>query len=433
MKPLITYLYEAIQSKRFSNYTSNLEKLCGIEHLHICKDEKLKKFFGDIISSNSHLSKTPFIYSAGAKYFKMPYEFTPVIKAAAIGHDFEIREEGGEKISLLYKGKKIMETGRGSNDRVPTKLQEDSTCLLWNICMDVSDEENAGLEKLNDMEYVKNIIVDAYGEDAEKLTRSWIASFSKQITTLVEYCKSLNIDPKEYRMVRYGDKSKVAESYTAMVKSYTKFVGGEGRNMKDTYDPSDVILYKVSEVDSIRNVCKPGNDDESCMSIMAQYKEKLFIPHICMGISLKQILSRGKVDVFNVHSNSMVGDIREVSVSPSTKNGLTLLCNGTFNFDDTTDENGEHIKKTSSVQIVMRTFGGGRVGVEVKLNERGCPSLGKCPVDVWREELGCNQSDKIDVCVRELANHISDKEKIAKLIKYAIKEGPHCFPFLLLH
>lgn len=434
MKSLITYIYESYKSKRFLNYTSNPQTLFGIKHLHIHSIVEIHDFFISIIENNPNLSKTPFIYSDGAKYFKMPYVFTPVIKTIAQSAGFTIREEGGEKISLYYGSTKIMETGRGSIDRVPTKLQEESTCLLWNICMDVGEKEDISLEKLNDMDYVKNILIDAYGEDAEKLTTAWVSSFSKQITTLTKYCVSLGINPKEYRMTRYGDNDTIAASYTAMVKSYTKYVGGEGRNMKDTFDPSDVILYKVSEINTIEDICKPGVDMSSCIEIKDEYRDKLFLQHICMGISLKQIISRtGEVDVFNVHPNNLVGVIEKVEKLNSKGDSLTLLCNGNFNFNDITDENGSPVEKVSQIRLVMRTFGSGRVGIEVKLNTHGCPSLGKCPVDIWRKELGCMDRDELSSCVNKLLNVVEDKEKISTLIKYAIKEGPHCFPFILLH
>lgn len=434
MEHLLNYLCEAIRSKRFVNYTSKPNVLFGIKHLYIHDNAELQQFFLDILSENPHLSKTPFIYSQGAKYFKMPYAFTPIIKSAAQGSQFEIQEEGGEKISLRYKGKKIMETGRGSVDRVPTKLQENSTCLLWNICMNVGSEENVSLDKLNDIDYVKNILIDAYGEDAEKLTINWVSSFSKQITTLVKYCESLGINPKEYRMTRYGNRDEVASSYEAMVRAYTKYVGGEGRNMKDTFDPSDVIFYKLTESKKIVGICKAGTDMVSCLAIKEQYKKDLFIPHICMGVSLKQIVSNtGKVDVFNVHSDNLVGTIDKVQKSNSSNNGLTLLCTGEFNFNDFVDENGSLVKNTSEVLLVMRTFGSGRVGIEVKLNTRGCPSLGKCPVDIWRKSLDCTKDMDLESCSQKLLNAIESPDIIASLIKYAIKEGPHCFPFILLH
>jgi hypothetical protein len=156
-----------------------------------------------------------------------------------------------------------------------------------------------------------------------------------------------------------------------------------------------------------------------------------------MGISLKKITGKkGRVDLFNIGATNVVkliDDVREVS---STDQGKTLLCSGKFDFSSITDGDGDKVGNTiNSVLITMRTFGSGNVGIDVKLNEKGSPALGKCPIKIWMNELGCKNSKNINDCISKFET-LKDKESISiatTLIQAAIKEGPHCFPFILLH
>lgn len=436
MKTLLTYVYEAL-SKRFEEHTNDVDSLFDISHLNVCKFPELKDFFKEAVNSCPNHPDTIFIYAPGAKYFKMPYEFTPILKTQASVADMDVRQIGGEKIALYYKKKKIVETGRGSADKISTSLQENSTCTLFNVCMDIGKDEDVDLDKLNNLDYIKNILIDAYGADAETLNKSWLGSFSVQIATLINFCKSIGVDARDYRMTRYGNSDDVATCYTNMVKSYTKHVGGEGRNSKDTFDPSDVILYNLGNVKGITEVCKEGSDSESCISIRDRYLNELFSKHICMGISLKKITSKkGRVDLFNIGATNVVKLIESVEEVSSTDQGKTLLCSGKFDFSTITDGDGDKVGNTiNSVLITMRTFGSGNVGIDVKLNEKGSPALGKCPIKIWMNELGCKNSKNIDDCISKFET-LKDKESISiatTLIQAAIKEGPHCFPFILLH
>lgn len=436
METLLTYVYEAL-SKRFEEHTNDVDSLFNIRHLNVCRFPELKDFFAKAIKSCPNPSDAVFIYASGAKYFKMPYEFTPILKAQVNVADMDVKQIGGEKIALYYKKKKIVETGRGSADKISTSLQENSTCTLFNICMSVGKDEEVDLDKLKDLDYIRNILIDAYGVDAEILNKSWLGSFSVQIATLINFCKSIGVDARDYRMTRYGNSDDVATCYTNMVKSYTKHVGGEGRNSKDTFDPSDVILYNLGNVKSIQEICKGGSDSESCISIRDQYLNELFSKHICMGISLKKITSKkGRVDLFNIGATNVVKLIESVEEVSSTDQSKTLLCTGKFDFSSITDNDGDKVGNTiNSVLLTMRTFGSGNVGIDVKLNEKGSPALGKCPIKIWMNELGCKNSKNINDCISKF-EALKDKKSISivtTLIHAAIKEGPHCFPFILLH
>lgn len=438
MKSLIDYIFESVLSKRFENSTGNFQTLLTkVGKLNIRKFPELKSFFNEVLNGNPNQGSDSFIYSMEATYFKMPYEYTPIIKTLASTHpDITIKENGGEKISLYYSKKKIMETGRCSIDKVSTSLQEGATCSLFNICMSIGEKEDVDLTKLKDLEYIKNVLIDVCGTEAEIFNKSWLASFGKQVLVLAQCISGMNLDPRNYRMTRYGNSDVVAQSYTGMVKSYTKWVGGEGRNMKDVFDPSDVILYLNSAEPKIEEICVEGSDTDSCIKIKDRYKEELFIKHICMGVSLKKITARnGRIDMFNIGSDNLVQKVTEVSICDTEGKGMSVICKGKFNFDGVVDENGEYVGKQREVIVTMRTFGSGNVGVDVKLREPGSPALGKCPVNIWRSILGCKMGDDINTCVDKFRELVSKEscEEMMQIIKYAVKEGPHCFPFLLIH
>lgn len=245
MKSLLNHIFESVLSKRFENSTGSFQTLLTkTKKLNIHKFPELESFFNEVLNGNPNKGSDSFIYSAEATYFKMPYEYTPIIKTLAPNHpDISIKENGGEKISLYYSKKKIMETGRGSIDKVSTSLQEGATCTLFNICMSIGEKEDVDLTKLKDLDYIQNVLIDVYGTEAEVFNKSWFASFGKQVLVLVQCISGMGLDPRNYRMTRYGNSDVVAQSYTRMVKSYTKWVGGDGKNMKDTFDR--LMLYCI--------------------------------------------------------------------------------------------------------------------------------------------------------------------------------------------
>lgn len=411
--------------------------------------EDIKNLFDEIISKKSYESKYNYIWSDIKSYFKMNYEFTPIIKTIVKTRtDVYIKDLGGEKIALYYivngKGVKLMETGKGSVGRVRTDVQENSTCAIFNDYIKHVDDDE--LSKLSDLDYIRNIVADMYDEEVDNMDKSWIASFGRQIKAIVTYIKSFGGDPRNYRLTRYGEGDDVSKAYANMVDTYTKSISestGEKSIKKDSYDPTDVILYDVTKINEFKRFLK-GCTMATYSNVRENFLNKVFTKHLCMGVSLKKINSNNpKYDVFNVGADNVVQSVNSIKkgnngeIIHETDKGVYVVCEGKFNFEKYTDLDKESVGKNNEVRVTLRSFGGNNIGINVKLNEPNEPALGKCPVNEWRTILKIDKHDSKDIekakqAFINVANS-GDLKAFEDIIKFAIKEGPSCFPFVLIH
>lgn len=460
MNPLNELIIEAIKPDGKFNKQDSWKTLLKIgetdaSHLVVIKyKDKVEEFILSLIDAyekSGGKRKHPITWANGKDYIKLPYEFTPIIKTVINTNNFSelftIKEKDEKKIFVDYidNGKKLrmIETGRGSVGRIPTDLQESSTCTLFNIYMDMIDEDTDDMAQLDDLNNIKNLLIDALGVNGEKFDETWLISFSHQIKSIVKFLKSFDLDVTEYRAVRYGDKKNpVSAAYTNMISAYTKVCGTTG-SRKDTYDPSDIILYDQRAIGKIESICRAGSsrDDyedpnNSDKGIKNEYINELFLSHLCMGISLKKLTGAGRPEIFNTGSHNIVKSVNAVKESDIIikPNYITVKVSGNFNFDNTTIDNGEEVNNQKSILITLRSFGS--VAMDVKMDAKGEPALGKCPVDIWRSILGVNSKTKLHDCLRAFEKFLkssNNTSQIQSLIQYAIKEGPHCYPFILLH
>jgi hypothetical protein len=460
MSSLVEPLMEAVKPDGKFNKQDSWKTLLKIgeteaSHLTVIKyKDKVEEFMLSLIDAyekSGGKRKHPITWANGPVFIKLPYEFTPIIKTVINTNNFSelftIREKDEKKIYVDYinNGKKVkmIETGRGSVGRVPTDLQESSTCALFNIYMDMIDEDTDDMAQLDDLNNIKNLIIDALGIDGDKFDETWLISFSHQIKSIVKFLKSFDLDVTEYRAVRYGDKKNpVSAAYTNMISAYTKVCGTTG-SRKDTYDPSDIILYDQRAIGKIESICRAGSsrDDyedpnNSDKGIKNEYINELFLSHLCMGISLKKLTGAGRPEIFNTGSHNIVKSVNtikkdDIIIKP---NYITVKVSGNFNFDNTTIDNGEEVNNQKSILITLRSFGS--VAMDVKMDAKGEPALGKCPVDIWRSILKVNKRTKLHDCLKAFEKFLksnNNTDQIQSLIQYAIKEGPHCYPFILLH
>lgn len=447
MKSLDTYIFETLSTKsgRFNMHTSSYSKLLNLApHLNAAKYKtQTYRIIKEIVRAYTGSEKNIFIFSEGKSYFKMNYDFAPIIRSAVNNfEDFHLKDSGdSDKIALYYndgkKDIKVMETGKGSIGRVQTAVQEKSTCAVFNSFVELADDD---INKMNDLIYIRNIISDIFSVEVEDMDNSWISSFGKQVKALVSYLASNGLNPADYRLTRYGEKDDVAKAYTNMIRSYADVNKSDknDRASKDTYDPSDVILYKKDNINDIIKYCKSGRSIDDYIGdngIKTNYTDKLFLNHICMGVSLKKITKNsGSADLFNVSGKSTVMSVNEFNIIKESPKNITVSCIGNFNFDNLTDDSGNDIDKERNIHITLRTFGYGITAMDVKINETGECSLGKCPVNIWRSMIKCNSKD-IKQCTKAFSEFLktASNNDIMNIIKYAIKEGPHCFSFILLH
>lgn len=436
MQALYDYILESVT--KFDKYTDDFDNLCDTNtKLTANKDKSLvAQFIEDVISEANYKPKELFIYAEGATYFKIPYAFGEAIISCVLNSKYNDKlryTESGKKIKVYFKESKgvIFETGSGSIGRVSTSHQETATCLVWNAYVNTMNNE---MFDIKDTELIRNIVSDLTSDfDSE-----WISTFSKQVECLVTYLKSIGEDPLNYKLCRYNDDSEIGKSYAKYINAYTKEIGGQ----KDNFDPADVIAYKYGDVGYIKG--KLNSYCNNPVESKENYIKDLFNTHYIIGISLKKVAGNksAKYDVYNTGSSNKCESVTSFNVK-STDTQVTVECTGNFNFDDVTDGDGKEIGTEKVVKLVMRSFGSGQVGVDCSIKEikgKQSPTLGKCPVRIWEDVISLTNKKDLTSCVKSFVNFLSDEKHrsvvitgLENMIKGAIKEGPACFPFVLIH
>ena len=135
-----------------------------------------------------------------------------------------------------------------------------------------------------------------------------------------------------------------------------------------------------------------------------------------------------------------IGEVKGFEVLNDRENNIRIdvKCTGDFKFGDYVDSDMKYVENTKTIRITMRTFGSGRVGVDCSVysdKDTSAPSLGKCPVDIWRSILKCNKNDDIIECIKKFKDFLKNKpnQKLTEIIRGAVKEGPYCLPFILIN
>lgn len=419
--------------------------------------DKVKVVIDDIIDNNDGVIENPmYIYKIGEKKFKIPYSYNEAILAVIDDH----KDEGftasisGSKVKLHLSGYGIVfETGRGSAKSITTEQQESATCRVWNEFVKTA-KDAIGDKSMFDSFLTEENIRTIVAEISDKFDGTWISTYSKQVYAIWNDLESRGINPLEFRMDRVGDaNSKVGIAHDKFVKKYAVHMTGP-RSMKDSFHPGDVIMYNInheSECESVLNGCTSmltsisGTAEayEECMTAKDVYMNDLILKNIYHSYSLKKIAKgrkEAKVGYFNVTSKTgRTSRIDGFQVSESdNKNNITILCDCQLCLDGITDSDGNELTKAHSVVVTMRTFGGADCDIDVTLNIKSTPTLGKCPRGIWRKLLGVSNSKK-QVALDAFNNFLdtSDentiKEALKKIIQGAIKQGPNCFPFILIH
>jgi hypothetical protein len=159
-----------------------------------------------------------------------------------------------------------------------------------------------------------------------------------------------------------------------------------------------------------------------------------------IGISLKKLSKSGVYHEFNVNGNAQVKKVNRIEIIPAKNkaNNLTIDVYGNFNFTGLTDAEGDTIKHETVVRMILRTFGE-PIAIDCTLRDAGAPAIGKCPVSIWRNIIGVSKSDNLKTCIEKMKSFIEETpedelyERIGDIIRGAAKEGPNCFPFVLIH
>lgn len=442
----------------YKNETQNWDKLvASIPKLETVAD-KVKKLIDGIIENHDGVVEDHmFVYKKEEKIFKIPYVYNSDILAVIDEYKedgFYATPEGPSVKVHLPKYGIVFRTGRGSLKSITTEQQEKATCRVWNAVIETlksaTDDRNDVLKSFLTEENIRDIVTDI----SDKFDSTWISTYSKQIYSIWNLLESKGLNPIEFRMDRVGDPdSKVGVAHDKYVKRYAVHLTGP-KSSKDAFHPGDVIIYNTNhanECEGVLSSCTSmltsvdGTAEayEECMESKKMYVDELIAKDIYHSFSLKKIAkNRGgaKVGYFNVTSKT--GQTSKVTaydiVENDNPNNITIVCDCDLCLDGITDSEGNELTKAHSVNIVMRTFGGADCDIDVTLNMKNTPTLGKCPRGIWRKILGLTHSKKqlaLDT-FNEFLDSSSEstiKDALKKIIQGAIKQGPNCFPFILIH
>lgn len=453
MITILEYLKKQIITEasvtKFEHYTNDIQKLLNLDQLYINNPEKIPDdVYDDLIKKLGKMSKDHnpaadrlFIYALEKKFFKIPYEYTDsILKEFEKSKHFTIKySNDSEKIKVYYNKIKLFETGEGSINNVSSTEQELATCLIWNKYIEL---------KSQNLDFTIDIVNDIIKDISPNFTSNWVKSLAEQVNAIEVLLKKYGIpetDIVNYKLCLYGstiddDDLHIGELYKKLIIKYAKFYKGN----KHHFDPSDIILYnKNLDIDSFKELV---NDDISDGTQTKKvFMDNFFSTRDIMGISLKQITTTPKIEEYNINSECKVKHIDNVEIieNKSSENYLRVLCKGDFNFDNLTDEEGNEIQnKNQNVYVTLRSFGSDCIAMDCTINDvsnKTSPSLGKCPVKIWRKMLNLDKDDNITTCINAFKEFLTTnnedyiKSRFNVIIKKAIKEGPNCFPFILIH
>lgn len=457
MKTLNTFLTETIspivdifeaEGTKFDQQTDDFDTLLKANpNLNANKNpDAVKKLLEDILtatnSSSSYQLDMSFVYANGSKYFKISYDFYEAICAIQNNPEhtsvFKFKYISKRKIEVSFiKGGIVLETGNGSINKVSTEQQETATCIVWNAYVDALRDQKTF--DTFDTEFIKGLVTEL----AANFDKAWLSTFGKQCVAITKYLESIKCDPKDYKMCRYGEpesKNKVSEAHNKFIANYTKEIGGQ----KDNFDPSDVLIYRESEADNLVALLNKYASDP--VNSKSSFLTEVFEKKLLQGISLKKIAGNkdGRYSKYNTgdQNDARIGDVTGYKIDKhSNANQFIVWVEGNFRFDDITDSEGNEVTTTNSVKITLRSFGKPGPGMDVCINEKKSPTLGKCPARVWRDVAGLNtrKPSSLEECTDAMKAFMDNnndeliKQKLKLIIAAAVKEGPACFPFILLH
>lgn len=442
MRSLSEFILEQLLLEKFDNPVSTYDNLLqAAPHLKVNglsdeNKEMIKSFFMEVL--NQEDVENPFVYSKVDNYFKIVYDYLDAILSVSKNYpEIEIRvTDNGKKCKGWIKGVKgmLFETGSGSVNKISTVAQESATCLVWNEFVRISNNN----EQFDDSDESITTIVNDIGESFDK---TWIKSFREQLIAITAFLERKGLDYKEYRMCRYGAEEpreiegQVGKAYGEFIQKYTSLLR---ETRKDAFDPSDVLLYRVDKASEITSMLKTYANTP--VESKSTYIEELFKTDMVIGVSLKKISKSGVFHEFNVNGDAQVKKVNRIEIIPAKRkaNNLTIDVYGDFNFSGLTDAEGDAIKHESVVRMTLRTFGD-PIAIDCSLRDAGAPAIGKCPVSIWRKMIDVSKSDNLEKCIEKMKSFIEETpkselyEKIGEIIKGAAKEGPNCFPFILIH
>lgn len=442
------YLFES-----YKNVTSEFKSLVKRTKLNEFEPsciELIGTLINDIVSKSEYGDKMKFVYNTNSFMFKIPYLFADTI-TSVIGADETKNvyyKKDGVKVKVYMNGngydnrrRMIFQTGVGSVGKITTEEQESAFCLIWNTIKDQLIETNDTIS-INDL--IRNVI----GDISDRADDSWITSWYTSIQNLVSHLISKGKKPNNYTATRVSSNSNdIGKTHYDFVYKYGIKMNGKGTR-KDVFDPSDVVLYRTEKKDKMKSIIEGftsmlDSTNADYIKIKRRYFNRLIKRYHYIPISLKKISNGNdcKMGLMNVVSNSgNTCSVNGFTFDENDTNRVDVICDCNVCFTGQTDGNGNELTDKHGLVVVMRSFqkDNKSVDIDVTLNIKGAPTLGKCPRNIWRDILQVDKTTPKQEMIEKFKSLLNEKtsetnDKLKQIIQGAIKQGPSCFPFLLIH
>lgn len=384
-----------VETGGYKNYVSGKDWYKDLgNHKFVQMVDKLgiKDLIDDFV--NSVFDEPAFTYADDAIQLKINRSYNKEVEEYCKTHD----EFSKQRDNIKVNGKLLFYMGNGSIGQATTPDQENATVILWNEFV-----EN-GID-LDDEKIVNAVLADL----PSKFNKAWLKSFKLQIESLTELLPNW----REYKATRYGD-GPVGEAYADfvddVVRQFKKDNDITSRVMKDSIDPTDIILYKDERIAG----------KLYSIDTIDQYKELIKKGDI-YGISLKQAKGTGRAEYRNFdNANYTIKAITNIKPITKTETGGSYTTVITFEVG-----NDEY-------RFEFRPFGRQGVGMDVKKGRDA--SLGKVPKWLWSKYM---QNDPVVggeqlVTIAKQAQETGKYHIFDEFFKYGAKMGTGV-PYILVH
>lgn len=354
-------------------------------------------------------------------------------------------------------------------NRVSTKDQETATCLVWNSLMYILKDINTEVDR----DLIDNIV----SKISNNFDNDWKFNFYNQYESikklLQKYYHIDDSDIHKFRLRRYGDSiddsilqkelsdtyeediensQKLVNTYKEFVDTYCRSINRifDSKSNKDSYDPSDVILFRtdsisdnISKLNNLIDILKDATEEE-LNKVHSDFIDIFYKGDLSLaGISLKKLTGSGRVELVNVGSgiNTIsVSSIDRVNISDSYKT-MNIILSGNFKLGNTAfDDNTSSKEEFNKLRLNIRSKGRYIMMDTMLLDGRKETSLGKCPIDIWLDVFNMKNtsrtSNNISNVISSIHKQLEDNDILEKLeicIEASLKKGPWCLPFIIIH
>jgi hypothetical protein len=381
----------------------------------------------------------------------------------------------------------IIKTPFSVGSQISTVEQETATCLVFNELINIKKELDVKLK-------VKEIA----SKVSENFSDVWLNTFHAQSQFIFKLLNRLKLDPSNFRLRRFGDdvknsgcandetieqQQKIINTYSLFLENYGKACNDGIKVQKDIYDPSDVFLIDITKLNEIQkklnDLCKIVEDTTENSASTARNLYQNFYKNRCAGvdgfcgfygISLKQLHIKDKQIAGHIGIVNMTKDVKnqknikdldpddndikvksidEFNISDSQLS-IRINLSGNFNLEDMYFDSEEQPHNSNCI-LSIRSGGSNRIYVDTKFANNE-PSLGKCPIAVFRKVFDDTIGNKNDV--KDITSTIQKKyfektnngfiikneqleqelkDRLTICVQASIKRQPFCLPFIIIH